>query len=974
MSAFAFVRRGARVGICVLALGAADAAAQQAPAQNSTENTGQSAPAATESDSVKPAEATGTQATPPPSGAPTADLPELVVDGEDKKKKKVVKTKQVPSTAPSSSDAQAEASEPPPGVTLGTSAPSDTGTTTFDNSNVRMRTDGSGDANSFARNLPNVQYQNQAGSSGTTGIGGTTAVKTVDTKPEEISISGGRTYENNFILNGISITNITGPQENNSGLTDSTPVLDMVSGGTFGKSSQNIYIPTEFVGQATIIDSNASAEYGQFQGGVVMYDLVAPPTDRYRATISYTRDTSAWANFLLADPVVSTTLAPTRYVKNNLAVSIGAPITPDFSFIAQVSRQEAEATKAKVAQLADREGDDNSDNIFYRFAATLRTDIGKFTLDTSRTDYFQHWERLYSRDMYVDITNEGTATQIKYDTDLAGVRLDDIGLGRVKLTSRAYYNTSENQNHSGGNVWYQRLRQFLNNYDATNHTWNIVWNDNQYNAWCPGVNPTTYTSVNSTVPISCDEGGNGSGLQSQTDFGAIANLNGNVLLGSFKVGGEVKQYEGRRARLEAARVAGGGALYDPVTDKTYQGPNALPGPPTPGGFKCDPLDPWCTPTQVITNYTLYNPYDVSQTLNAVHSYAEVDQTWNWLNIRGGVRLDYDDYFEDVNLAPRAAGTITPFEGLSFTAGASRYYLGETLYYALRAATPNVISYARVYTPGTEAPGTWNNGSNPTFTRYSSGEAMRTPFDDEFTASVAIRDPLLNGQLRLRYLERYGRDQFSTTSCGTNCNVAGNRGIDFYRSSSAEYFKGWSNLDTPFSLNAASISASITRSEQEGSKDSYTLNNDANGDGINETLIAYNRVAYRAEQFSALTGNLDIPVRIGSTLSTVWFDGLVEVNVNAGINLGYEGVAPAGLVGATGSTGVPGCTPSCALYIDKQFGATLKLDVSGQINVTEQAAIQFHVDNITNSRQNVVGTDAAPWTLGRSMWLGSSLRF
>jgi hypothetical protein len=49
-------------------------------------------------------------------------------------------------------------------------------------------------------------------------------------------------------------------------------------------------------------------------------------------------------------------------------------------------------------------------------------------------------------------------------------------------------------------------------------------------------------------------------------------------------------------------------------------------------------------------------------------------------------------------------------------------------------------------------------------------------------------------------------------------------------------------------------------------------------------------------------------------------------------------------------------------------------VSGQINVTEQAAIQFHVDNVTDSKQNTVGTIGAPYTLGRSMWLGSSLKF
>ncbi|MCK9912834.1 hypothetical protein MXD81_27005, partial [Microbacteriaceae bacterium K1510] len=68
---------------------------------------------------------------------------------------------------------------------MGTSAPSDTGTTSFDASNVQLRSNGGGDANSFLRNLPNVQYQNQADRTP-----GVTTQKLIDTKPQLLSISG----------------------------------------------------------------------------------------------------------------------------------------------------------------------------------------------------------------------------------------------------------------------------------------------------------------------------------------------------------------------------------------------------------------------------------------------------------------------------------------------------------------------------------------------------------------------------------------------------------------------------------------------------------------------------------------------------------------------------------------------------------------------------------------------------------------
>jgi hypothetical protein len=51
-----------------------------------------------------------------------------------------------------------------------------------------------------------VQYQNEIDENPGAGTG-----KSIDTRPLLLSISGGRTYENNFILNGVSISNVTGP-------------------------------------------------------------------------------------------------------------------------------------------------------------------------------------------------------------------------------------------------------------------------------------------------------------------------------------------------------------------------------------------------------------------------------------------------------------------------------------------------------------------------------------------------------------------------------------------------------------------------------------------------------------------------------------------------------------------------------------------------------------------------------------------
>ncbi|MFA5900322.1 MAG: hypothetical protein WC829_14565 [Hyphomicrobium sp.] len=892
--------------------------------------------------------------------SPTSNLPELVVDGQDTKKKKAVKTNAKAYVAPTTAEATTEA-PPPPGITLGTAAKSDTGTTTFDANNVMMRTDGGGDANTFMRNLPDVQYQNSNQYNP-----GATSTKAVDTKPALLSISGGRTYENNFILNGVSITNITGPQIAGAGdLEDGGPA----GGGTgvHGMSPQSIYVPAEFIGDATIIKSNASAEYGQFVGGVVEYNLTAPPTDRYHASVSASRDTSDFANYILATPdgTNPTDRRPPTYEKSTLAVSVGAPITRDFAFIAQASRKEAESVRQKNIQYGSADSPNSSDNIFFRFAASARTDIGKFTLDTSRTEYFQHWDAINGRNVYVDVNTNAQSTKLEHETTLAGVSIDAIGLGNLNLKSRAFYNTSVTENNSGDNKLVAiRLQRFTNRDQVTG-----LWAQETFHSdiaydWCPGVDPATYKGTNRS--IDCFYGGFGNRLQGQTDYGAQVMLSGDVLLGNFRVGTEIKSYDGRNARLDENTSA-----YSPTT----------------GTFTCadaaDVPEYLCSENQYFTSYSIVPKHDTSATVNAAHTFAEIDQTWNWFNVRAGVRHDYDDYLKNNNFAPRLVGTLTPIAGLNFTAGYNRYYLGETLYYAIRDKLPSVRYYERDGIAGT-TPGAFPN--TPTDT-YGGGAykvaGLATPYSDEYTGSVGIGDRLSYGQLRLGYLERYGRDQFATESCGSSggvdCVEATNDGESFYRSASAEYTKEWYGLRNPFNLNAAAITGNVTWSKQHTSQDNYLLSSDRNSDGYSESGIWYKGAAYLPEQFNVVTGNMDIPVRFGATLATRWFNDVLELNVNAGVNLGFMGAHDTDDIVYDGDI-VDGqevpitCYNGCSVYEDRKFGASLKLDVNGQINVTEQAAIQFSINNITNSTQQTVTTESAPWLLGRSYWLGSALRF
>lgn len=73
----------------------------------------------------------------------------------------------------------------------------DSGTSTFKRDSVEARAPGSGDVNEILKALPTVQF--------TSSQGRATRAELQDLRPENISISGGSTNENLFLLDGVGV-------------------------------------------------------------------------------------------------------------------------------------------------------------------------------------------------------------------------------------------------------------------------------------------------------------------------------------------------------------------------------------------------------------------------------------------------------------------------------------------------------------------------------------------------------------------------------------------------------------------------------------------------------------------------------------------------------------------------------------------------------------------------------------------------
>ncbi len=129
---------------------------------------------------------------------------------------------------------------------------------------------GNGDITSLLRILPNVQFDNAQLKSTTPG----------EISPANISISGGLFYQNNFQLDGFNMNNDLDPAG-----TQNTQKPELNQQGVPGRS-QGFNIDTSLLDSIIVQDSNISAAYGGFSGGVIQANT-RRANKKFGAKISY---------------------------------------------------------------------------------------------------------------------------------------------------------------------------------------------------------------------------------------------------------------------------------------------------------------------------------------------------------------------------------------------------------------------------------------------------------------------------------------------------------------------------------------------------------------------------------------------------------------------------------------------------------------------------------------------------------------
>ena len=145
---------------------------------------------------------------------------------------------------------------------------------------------GNGDITSILKILPNVQFDNAQLKSTTPG----------EIDPANVSISGGLFYQNNFQLDGFNMNNDLDP----IGRTADNPTANGTNTLRGGRS-QGLAVDTSLLESITVLDSNVSAAYGGFSGGVVEANVRKPRTDGWHGNFSYQHTADYFTQYFIDD-------------------------------------------------------------------------------------------------------------------------------------------------------------------------------------------------------------------------------------------------------------------------------------------------------------------------------------------------------------------------------------------------------------------------------------------------------------------------------------------------------------------------------------------------------------------------------------------------------------------------------------------------------------------------------------------------
>jgi hypothetical protein len=787
--------------------------------------------------------------------------------------------------------------------------PIDSGTSVLGEESVDTRAPGSGDVNAILRILPTVQF------SGLRGQATRSALQ--DLRPETISISGGSVNENLFVLDGVGV---------NSYIYDADPTTPADFSEVAGASAQTHWVDASLVGQIIVRDSNVSAEYGQFTGGVVEI-ATRSPRPVYGFETYYGLTDESMASYRISDrsrASLGTAVLPDSptFKKERYGFSADLPVNDRLSLLAGYNRSTAVVTNYPIASYAN---------------------VGSWGQRSSNENFLLKAEY----DLADDLKLTGQINYSPYESEFRGTNSVDnlIVSNGGGLTVRAGLEGSR-----GDATWNLDL-----SYAGTNNDRDAPWGSFAISTSAPGMSGCS-------LGTSCTIGAGGDLTQDQKQFTLKGLWEQPLGVGDLRLGFDISRVEARRVRERD--------LVSHLTSDVSTATVCLKD----EGLSC------VTGSYALTSQLRYSAFDARADIDAYSLWGEYRFDLSGFDIRAGLRYDYESFLENHNVAPRlSVSRDLPWAGMNLTAGANRYYGRSFVGYALREGSGVTRRYTRspiISNGQRQWTDNWVQTLHLDSNRYS-GQGLDTPYSDELT--LALRGPIawLGGQYSVRGILRESRDQFARSARGTETfvNELGATATRSLYTMTNDGERSYRGLSLEYSRSIGpdhSLTFSTNVSHTDATNLSYF-------DMSDETELSGVLVYYKGEVVDVLQaladnqlGNFAAPLILNGDWNAKWWGGRIRSNVNVRYREGFSRVDDTGV-----NIRVNNVTYDVYDKVNIPASTDVNLSLTADVARTIWGDILLDV-RVNNLFDTVLNDDylstSQPYQLGRNAWVSVKFRY
>lgn len=583
---------------------------------------------------------------------------------------------------------------------------------------------GNGDITSILKILPNVQFDTAQNRSTTQG----------EIDPANVSISGGLFYQNNFQLDGFNMNNDLDPAGGNTNGPDT-----MRSG-----RSQGLNVDTSLLESITVLDSNVSAAYGGFSGGVVEANVRKPRTDGWHGNFSYQHTANYLTQYHIDESQESKFYTSSdenyqpKFHKHLIRANTEGYITDDLGLVASFTTTQSFIPLQAYSSINTKGTEINATRAQKRqsynaFVKTHYNPTDNLTIEANLAyiPQFNSYYNAVAKNSYYEMRSGGWQSGLKalWQTN-AGLWSNTLG-----------YSYLQNSRKSEANY-------FMSWYASSDKNWAI-------------------NSANKA-----NEGGYGDmdqlqhSLNYKSDF-AFDTIN----LGKFKhdlrVGAEIIYQSLAKNRLNDYI-----GFNNPVPIKAGQScPNA---PDNLGLWSCSNAKPTSKPSgtawndyansqgQYFNSISIYREAGKVEFDNIAYGvFAEDEITLDFertgsVKARLGLRIDGDSYMDKITLAPRfAMNYISPAPKewhTTITFGANRYYGRNLFSYRLYDYNQRFTKKFSRNSPTDN----WTQTPNNTSTSPYKFNQLNVPYSDELMGAITQNLDIFS--VGVKYIHRNGKDE------------------------------------------------------------------------------------------------------------------------------------------------------------------------------------------------------------------------